>query len=743
MHLPRWVGTTAQVPDRPPGGSTGSGRVQRWRGRRTAAVAVLAAVMTMVSATAALAVVIDLPPNSGGITTVGPISGENGFPVWYKDKNNVALQLCLDGSDPNCVLPGAGEEEGFDPAQPTQFPTNYPGEAFYYSAGSSLTTGAAGRALIEFAIEATFANEVVQNPDQIVFARTRMRIDTPGAGDYTVTHPYGIDKFTVAAGGTRTINETADVGIGAQGDFTGALNGRVGPWLKWDTGAPAGYLGDGATAHRVVGSPKNTNFIRITGPGVGTGSANQCTAAQATQAGVAVADCVQTDLFTVAGKIATNLGGQTDRAVYSQDASGGKIQVYAHSEANQAMQVERDDAAGISTTPLTGDGKGNYFGLVAFTKAKPAKVTVINAGDNPVSKSTVPLVDQVTITKAEFDTATGKLTVAAASGDAAAPPVLTVTGIGDLAQGAGSFDVPIPPLNVEVTSKSGGKAAVPATVVGTTSPGITLAASAVAPASAPLGAAVTLDGSGSVGDIATFNWAQTGGPAVTLTNATTAKAGFTAPATAAVLEFTLTVTDAAGRTATKPVSVTIAAQPLVASAVATPASAAAGATVTLDGSGSTGAASYSWAQTGGTPTVTLTGAGTAKSTFVMPVTTAPLTFTLTVKDAAGAASTATATVGPVVDTLAFTQAQFRRGTGELRISGTATAPLPDAVAIYLDGSTTPIANATAIAVVAGQPQTWDFRVRNGFVLPNPNGAHTITVKSTRGGTVTGPLTVRN
>ena len=60
------------------------------------------------------------------------------------------------------------------------------------------------------------------------------------------------------------------------------------------------------------------------------------------------------------------------------------------------------------------------------------------------------------------------------------------------------------------------------------------------------GATVTLDGSGSSdqdGDDLTYAWKQVKGPKVTLTGANTVRATFTAPSSAAVLRFRLTVTD--------------------------------------------------------------------------------------------------------------------------------------------------------------------------------------------------------
>jgi uncharacterized repeat protein (TIGR01451 family) len=74
---------------------------------------------------------------------------------------------------------------------------------------------------------------------------------------------------------------------------------------------------------------------------------------------------------------------------------------------------------------------------------------------------------------------------------------------------------------------------------------------------------VTLDGSGSYdpdypcNDIVEYNWVQTGGPTATLSSNTAVTPTFTAPGAAAILTFTLTVTDTGCLTATNIVTVTI------------------------------------------------------------------------------------------------------------------------------------------------------------------------------------------
>lgn len=73
------------------------------------------------------------------------------------------------------------------------------------------------------------------------------------------------------------------------------------------------------------------------------------------------------------------------------------------------------------------------------------------------------------------------------------------------------------------------------------------------------GSVVTLDGSGSEGSIDSYSWAQTGGPAVALSNANSAAARFIAPfvMSAATLSFRLTVVNGTNQADTDSTSVIV------------------------------------------------------------------------------------------------------------------------------------------------------------------------------------------
>ena len=172
------------------------------------------------------------------------------------------------------------------------------------------------------------------------------------------------------------------------------------------------------------------------------------------------------------------------------------------------------------------------------------------------------------------------------------------------------------------------------------------------------GVVVTLDGSNSSdpdNGLDSFLWTQTGGAAVTLSNASLAQPAFTAPnvgPAGSSLTFELTVTDAGGLQAAAGTIVNVTWINEAPTANAGPGqNAGEGVLVVLDGTNSNdpddGIASYLWAQTAGEQ-VTLSDPTASRPSFTTPIPgpsgAMSLTFRLTVTDAGGLQSSDTTVV---------------------------------------------------------------------------------------------------
>jgi hypothetical protein len=229
-----------------------------------------------------------------------------GFPQWYQDfsapatrpdanpnygigptAGGLKLELCPGGNN-NCLSSVAA------------------GEFFYWTANATLFIPAGG------ALARPGQALLIQNTEAIraiVFNRTRIRIDVPVAGTYTVTTPFGVKVYgNVGAGiasnsGGIGIFDTLDEGcMVSPCNFRAALNTELGPFLFWDAGLPVlgatpgdFFIGDAATPHKVLGSPNGTNFFRVDGP-------------PGSNLGGPGIDFIQTDLFMVSGKVFTAAG---------------------------------------------------------------------------------------------------------------------------------------------------------------------------------------------------------------------------------------------------------------------------------------------------------------------------------------------------------------------------------------------------------------------------------------------------
>ena len=340
----------------------------RWRTRSAIAIgASLAAGIAMVA-----------QPASAELSGVGPVDPGHGYPLWYEDGNGLRLELCLDGP-PQCL---AGL---VNPSLPATV-GNMPDEAFWWAAEAQMTLPTGGDALLVLAQEAAWLNELPEAGQNMAFARVRIRVTGLTVGEeYTVTHPYGTDTF-VAEAQDRNINFTEDIGCAAAPcDFGLALAGRVGPFLTWNPAQapapPAGFIGDPAVEHTVVGSPLGNNFFRITGPALGAGG-------------------VQTNLFSVQGKLATGAQPTPDLAPTSDTGRSDSDNVTQSTspvftgfvdEAGATVQILVD---GTVAGSATASGTTYRVETTGITPGRHLVRTRI-AGSGVVSNALVLVVDTV------------------------------------------------------------------------------------------------------------------------------------------------------------------------------------------------------------------------------------------------------------------------------------------------------------------------------------------------------------
>lgn len=672
---------------------------------RTLAAGLLAFLAALL-ATSGLVALAGPHPEGAGLEAVGPIASDHVFPVWYRDTSGTRLELCLD-VDTYCLLTSADLPR---PGQPVDFSSgNFPGEAFWMAADSFLVVPGAVDASLVLALEGAFLNELPVEGDQVIFGRVRIRVSGLQASQtYTVTHPYGKDTF-VAEGGA--INFTEDIGLDKTG--VGALNSRIGPFLRWDPAvapaAPAGFIGDPAVEHQVTGSPYSTNYFMVEGPGVrAAGGPNACPGRPLDTA------CAYTNLFILAGKYATNAGVEINAARYSRGADGSTtLDVFARSEASRAIEV---DGSNFLKTAAQADG-GNYYARITHSGA-PATITVINQSDSPPASKTATPTDMVTVSQAQFNVDTRELRIAAGSSDLFSGPTLTVEEYG-LALVNGGLVIPnldAPPMSITVRSSAGGHNTAQVQIVGSSMAPIALVANPGAGQTVVQGATVRLDGSQSLGEVEAWKWEQSGGPTVALSGAATAQASFTAPnnpgETLIELSFRLSVSNAVDSdSALVTVKVLPGSTPPVAQAGADQ-SVVRGTLVQLDGTATTNATSYAWAQLSGPP-VTLSGASTARPSFTYPQSAENVVLQLTATGPGGSSSDSVQ-ISPLTDGVTITLAQYTRSSGEWRVRGTALIAGQGNQAYIYRGSTCPVGgtptNSNLLAITPVDALgSWEYR----------------------------------
>ncbi|WP_342625417.1 Ig-like domain-containing protein [Pseudomonas alkylphenolica] len=414
----------------------------------------------------------------------GPYTLATGrYPMWYQDHNDLSMELCqsraassrVPVSVPPAYMCTLLPEPGiYDDALPLVFPDNWPPEMFWYLAETSIpAVGNSGYELDVYVagIEAAFASENPIDGDQQSFARIRIRVSVPQAGTYVITHPYGVETVNVTSPGRRAINITRDIGIGAPGDFSGVLNGALGPFLRGvggpyteinpDTSASETFIGDPNITEAVIGSPFNTNYVEIKGP----------------------AGTIRTDVFTVSGKVLDarkQTPAELERASYRRTSDGTRVEVFAKAP-NNATLCFRETLALVPGTPaspcqfnLLPDNNGLFFAHHLSTGAPPPVIVVTATDPSGATRPTAlsrKLSDVVKVTTARYDWANKRLRIEASSSDEVQVPDLVAQGYGRLSksgtvQSLTVNDLAQPPASVTIKSAAGGSDTEAVVVVG-------------------------------------------------------------------------------------------------------------------------------------------------------------------------------------------------------------------------------------------------------------------------------------
>ncbi|WP_095120177.1 Ig-like domain-containing protein [Pseudomonas sp. Irchel s3f10] len=701
----------------------------------------------------------------------GPYTFATGkFPMWYQDENQLSMELCQSRAASSrvaattppaymCIL--LAEPGIYDDAQSMIFPDNWPPEAFWFLAETTIADNAAGYGVDAYVagIEAAFASENPADGDQQSFARIRIRVNVPVAGTYTITHPYGVETVNVTAPGRRAINITRDIGIGAPGNFTGAVNGAIGPFLRSvngpytevnpDTGATETFVGDPNLNEAVTGSPFNTNFLRITGP----------------------AGTIQSSVFSLSGKVLDNRQQtqvEIDRATYRRTAAGVRAEVFAKAS-NSSTLCFRETVAllpGPPPTPcqtsLLGDNNGLFFGHRLGTGAVPPVVVVTAtnpAGTTRPTAVSAKLTDVVKVQTARYNWANHSLLIEATSSDEVAIPDMVAQGYGRLSK-TGTLqritvaDLTQPPATVTVKSAAGGGDTEAVVVVGSApdtgenQAPITNADSGSTSFGVPITLSLLTNDSDPDGDnplgITALTQPAAGQGTVALNGTTsvvyTPPAVVNAPLTTT---FTYKAQDAKGLASANPATVTITVAPNQAPTAVADSVATLGVAIPInvlandtDPEGNVPLAVNSLTQpAAGRGTVSTDG---TVITYTPPatVTTAfTTTFTYIARDAFGALSTpATVTVQvsprPAAETFAVTASTVQARSGgrfNWDFTGTSSVTTGNTITVQV---TTPSGLVTLGTTTVPLTGRWRLTLNNTLVVPSANP--TATIRSSQG-----------
>ena len=374
----------------------------------------------------------------------GPLNGTNYFPDWYREDASefplhplfyrppMALGQCIVPDEtvngPLCLLAGV---------DPNGFPGNF-GEEGFYATADVIAGGFHWMGHLEMAYMtpngAPPATVDRNNSQGVVFSRERMIFDVPAgcAGHYTIRTPFKVHELDLEVG-RRSLFYTDDIAPNP-GDFNAALKGHTGPFLIWDGPQPAvtvpqivgpahHFIGDPNVLHTFIGSKLKAgpghedkvfnNYLEVIPPAncdLGAGP------------GVSLFE----DTASISGLIWDQPivdPVKITKASFSRNATTSSLNVWATGPSGQEMILtSRIPDPELPSTPMkeqtnaNNQGTGNYFAHLEFNPAvRPSQVTVTNLAGVPAltASNTEAVSDAIIITKANYDTATKRLCIAA------------------------------------------------------------------------------------------------------------------------------------------------------------------------------------------------------------------------------------------------------------------------------------------------------------------------------------------
>jgi hypothetical protein len=343
------------------------------------------------------------------------------------------------------------------------------------------------RARLVLAHEASWANEVPINGDQIVFTRIRVRIDDlPYSGTYVIYTPYDVQIYPDAVAGTRLF-VTQDVGIApppaSPESFNLSLHTKFGPYLipaelrdgvmvekRPVTFEGRSYLANPGELNPVLGSPLGQNYFRIV-----------CYDYERDANGVPVTDPLtgqpivrtlldqSTDLFSMVGRLKTTPTPalvKANRASYFNSPDDKRVDLFATAE--PTLPVREPGPRGPNDPPIA-----PVIPELTFYPVPPQTNTTVNPDGTTTVEVVIPdqaigqpmtrngssyyaqspqmpagnfppmvmmtdrtgtiyrarVTDSVYISRINYSPGSQTLSVQAISSDTVNPPVLTLSGI--------------------------------------------------------------------------------------------------------------------------------------------------------------------------------------------------------------------------------------------------------------------------------------------------------------------------